>query len=148
MGEELFFDSCHNMSNAPPPSPCTPYARRLPQPSLDRHLLAEVLQETFSGLAAAWNAPKRLHVFIGASPGSECQEAISPPSSNKENVRPICTSEHKRGLIVLDKTETKVGDEIFEEPSPFCCSAKSASGADSPELRHDPNAAPNPEELL
>lgn len=140
----------HSLCSAPPPSPCTPYARRLPAPSLDRHVLAEVLQETFDGLAAAWNAPKRLEVFIGTSPGRNWQDAGSPEMSNKENIGPGGYSMRKKLMVGSseDEVETTVGDEVSEEPSPFCCSASPASGPESPAFCRSGSVPPVPEDLL
>jgi hypothetical protein len=89
-----------------------------------------VLQETFSGLAAAWNAPRRLDVYIGASPYGDSEDATSPQMSNKENVGPGGNSVRKMLKVGLleDEVETQVGDE----PSPFCCSSSPASGVQSP----------------
>lgn len=135
----------HSILNAPPPSPCTPYARRLPAPCLDRIVLAEVLRETFKEVATAWNVPNAHEIFIGYSPCGDWEAPLSPVMSNKENVRPVGSSGRTKlrcGTLEFEEAETEVGDERSEEPSPFYCSSV------SPALRSSNGTPPMPEDLL
>merc|ERR1719443_2681944 len=70
--------------SAPPPSPSTPWSRRLPRPELDESLLIEALADLAAGPRTEPKAS--LEVFIGTSPISH--QSVRRSRAQKENTAP------------------------------------------------------------